>query len=135
MTKTFEDVIEAHRLAVGARKVHVTLGPEATPERLEECLAKARHHAAVFGSFRLEERQAAFIARLRKTLRKIDRLARTQDYGGILVLTDMIVDVDQAQDLRHMAAAREKRHEPLPDGASEMLDEIDAQDKDRAAAG
>lgn len=132
MTKTFDDVIEAHRLAVGAKKVHVTLGPEATPDGLEASLARSRQEAAVFGSFPIEERQLAFIARLRGTIRKIDRLARHENYKGILRLTDMIVDVDMVEDLRHMAAAREKRNEPLPDGAAEVLAQYDARDAELA---
>ncbi|CAN0592642.1 unnamed protein product, partial [Laminaria digitata] len=44
MTKelTFDDVIEAHRVEVGAEKVHISLGNKATPEGLAEELRKIR---------------------------------------------------------------------------------------------
>lgn len=134
MTKTFEDVIEAHRLAVGAGSVHVTLGPEATPEKLEESFARVRKDAAAYNAFSVEERQEAFIARLRGTLGKIDHLARQKDHDGILRLTDMIVDADFVEDTRFLAKAREKRGLPLPDGVAEVLARYDARDNERDAA-
>lgn len=132
MTKTFESIIEAHRVAVGAEKVHVTLGPDATPEGVEAGFAKLRQEAAAFEGFPVEERQLAFIARLRGTLRKIDGLAHEKDFEGIVRLTDMIVDVDMVEDLRYLAAEREKRKEPLPAGVAEILAHYEARDKERA---
>jgi hypothetical protein len=49
--KTFDDVIENHRVAVGADSFRVTLAPGATPDGLEQELAKLRESTGYYYSF------------------------------------------------------------------------------------
>lgn len=127
MTATISDVIEAHRLAIGADRVHVSLGPKATPELVAKELAKLQAKSAIFAAFRLEEQLEAQIARLRGVISDVARHVRLGETDQILSKTDWIVDVDLEGDIRSMFDAREKSGEPVPPGTAELLTEIDAE--------
>ena len=120
---TFDDVLEEHRRSIGAEKVHVTLGPDATPERLRGALADLRARSEAYGSFTEAERLAAEVARLRKLVSRLGDLAGDTRRGAderlseISDLTDMVADVDLDEDMAFMAAERRKRGEPLPEAA------------------
>lgn len=121
MNAEIRDVIEAHRLAVGAESVHVTLGDGATAEGLARSFDEVRAQTSLLNAFSAEERLEAQVARLRKLLRKIDRMARGGDCGSIIRAVDMIPDVVMVDDLHCMAGERRKRGEPLPEGLEEWL--------------
>jgi hypothetical protein len=125
MATTIEDVIEEHRLAIGAEKVHVTLGDSATPEGLRQTLAQMRADQAEFDSYSDLEKAQAHIARLRSVLRAITRLsqrtvsemaAETPEMqelkSRIFLLTDLVPDVDLEADVKYMRARREKGRTP-----------------------
>jgi hypothetical protein len=123
--RTFDEVIEAHRQAIGASQVRVTLGPEATPDGLAAALEGLRRTGAVYVSFTELERERAKVHRLRGVLRNVCGLT-TSPIGGhtpeevqrrmseIFALTDLVPDVDLEGDIAWMRAERERRGEPLP---------------------
>ena len=123
---TFADVIEDHRVAVGAASVHVSLGPEATPENLALELERLRQEGDLFASFTVEEQLGAQVARLRSLLDSIDQLARQGDTGAIISAVDMVPDVDMVDDIGFMAEARRKRKQELPAGVGDYLERYKA---------
>lgn len=123
--RTFDEVIEAHRQAIGAAQVRVSLGPEATPDGLAAALEGLRRTGAVYASFTELEREQAKVHRLRDVLRQVSRLTTTPFDGvtpeevqrrmsAIFDLTDLVPDVDLEGDIAWMRAERERRGEPLP---------------------
>ena len=123
--RTFDEVIEAHRRAIGATQVRVSLGPEATPDGLASALEGLRRTGALYASFTELEREQAKVHRLRGVLSQISRLTTTPFEGlapeevqrrmsEIFALTDMVPDVDLEGDIAWMQAERERRGEPLP---------------------
>ena len=123
--RTFDEVIEAHRQAIGALQVRVSLGPEATPDGLAAALEGLRRTGAVYASFTELEREQAKVHRLRDVLRQVSRLTTTPFDGvtpeevqrrmsAIFDLTDLVPDVDLEGDIAWMRAERERRGEPLP---------------------
>lgn len=118
---TFADVIEDHRVAIGAASVHVSLGPEATPENLAVELERLRRECDLFASFTVEEQLGAQVARLRALLDGIDRMARQGDTDAIISAVDMVPDVDMVDDIRFMAEARRKHDLEVPDGVDVYL--------------
>lgn len=124
MPKTFEDVIEKHRLLRGASQLRVTLGPGATPDTLDEELHKLNIKTDEYGSYTDLERTQAQVARQRAIFARICTLTRTPEGADVDVLSeklsqiflaaDFIPDVDIEEDIAFMQAQREKRGEPLP---------------------
>lgn len=114
MAATMDEVLEKHRNETGALALHVTLGPEATPEGIDAVLTKLRGEMDAYGAFRPEEREEAKVVRLRALLRQIHDLARAGRTDEIAELTDMVADVELDRDTAWMIAQREKRGEPLP---------------------
>lgn len=123
--RTFDEVIEAHRQAIGAAQVRVSLGPEATPDGLAAALEGLRRTGAVYASFTELEREQAKVHRLRDVLRRVSGLTTTPFEGlppeevqrrmsAIFDLTDLVPDVDLEGDIAWMRAERERRGEPLP---------------------
>lgn len=116
MNVRFVNVIEAHRLSVGAESVHVDLAVGATPEGLANELAQVRALSQDHQAFRPEERAEAQIARLRALLREVDRLVRTGETRAIISKLDMIPEVKLPCDTEWMAKRRLKRGGALPPG-------------------
>lgn len=110
---TFDDVIEEHRQAMGASSIHVSLGPEATPEGLQAVLAGLKAKGELYGSFSEAERRAAEVHRLRGLIDEISKTARNPDFAPearlrqIIDMTDMIPDVDLELDIEFMTQARQ----------------------------
>ncbi|MCW3782911.1 hypothetical protein [Defluviimonas salinarum] len=117
---TFEDVIEEHRKAVGADKVHVSLGDEATPEGLRDVLAKTRVIGSRYAAYTDAEKAEAEVARLRDELRKIRvmtgnaELSPDERLDKIFFLADMVPDVDLDKDIAWMEAERRRKGIALP---------------------
>lgn len=122
MNAEIRDVVEAHRQAVGAKSIHVTLGDGATAEGLAREFEQIRAQTGFLDAFRPEERSRAEVRRLRDLLRKIDRLARAGDASAIVSAVDFVPDVVMDVDLHFMAAQRQKRGEDLPEGLQEWLE-------------
>jgi len=123
--KTFDDVIEAHRQAIGAYRVGVTLGPDATPDGLAAALDGLRRTGAVYESFTELERERAKVHRLRSVLRQVNGLTKTPFEGlapeevkrrmsEIFGLTDLVPDVDLERDTARMGSERERLGVPQP---------------------
>lgn len=123
--RSFAEVIEDHRLAIGASQVRVSLGPEATPDGLAAALEGLRRTGSVYASFTEVERERAKVHRLRGVLGEVSRLTTTPFDGvtpeevqrrmsAIFDLTDLVPDVDLEGDIAWMRAERERRGEPLP---------------------
>lgn len=123
--RSFDDVIEAHRLKIGGSKVRVSIGPDATPDGLAAELEKIRLKSAAYASFTELEREQAKVIRLRRTLSRVCRLTTMPLEGisleetrgrmsEIFALTDIVADVDLEEDIEWMTAQREKRGEALP---------------------
>lgn len=74
---TFDEVIEEHRVKIGANRVHVSLGPDATPETLREELERQRKVGEEWNSFPIELRLRAEIEQLHERLRRICRLSQS----------------------------------------------------------
>lgn len=132
MTLTIEDVIEAHRQLVGAQKVHVSLGPNATPENVASELAALHAKITLFSSFRREELEAQ-IARLHRVLRDIALHVRRGETKEIIDTTDFVADFDVEKDMRWMFDQRVKRGDEPPEGVAELLQEGDAKRGSRAS--
>ena len=100
------EVIEEHRLLVGAENVHLSLGPKATSEIVREELRKLREKETVFCSFSELEQKKAEIARLRNTIDKIWELhSQGKDFFH---LVDIVPDVDLDADTKWMQVNKEK---------------------------
>ncbi|PTX52623.1 hypothetical protein IQ03_03948 [Gemmobacter caeni] len=123
--RTFDEVIEAHRQAIGAAQVRVSLGPEATPDGLAAALEGLRRTGAVYASFTELEREQAKVYRLSDVLRRVSRLTTTPFEGlppeevqrrmsEIFALTDLVPDVDLEGDIAWMRAERDRRGQPQP---------------------
>jgi hypothetical protein len=123
--RSFEDVIEAHRLKISASKVRVSIGSDATPDGLAAELEKLRLKIAAYASFTELEREQAKVHRLRAVLSRISALTTTPFDGvsmeetqkrmsEIFGLSDMPPDIDLEEDIAWMTAQREKRGEALP---------------------
>lgn len=123
--RTFDDVIEAHRQTIGASRVGVSLGPEATPDGLATALEGLRRTGAVYASFSELERERAKVHRLRSVLRQVSGLTTTPLKGlapgevqrrmsEIFALTDMVPDVDLEDDIAWMRSVRERLGVPQP---------------------
>ncbi len=123
--RTFDEVIEAHRQAIGAAQVRVSLGPEATPDGLAAALEGLRRTGAVYASFTELEREQAKVYRLRDVLRQVSGLTTTPFEGlppeevqrrmsEIFALTDLVPDVDLEGDIAWMRAERDRRGQPQP---------------------
>jgi hypothetical protein len=121
--RTFDEVIEAHRQAIGADQVRVSLGPHATPDGLAAALEGLRRTSAVYASFTELEREQAKVHRLRGVLRQVSGLTTTPFDGlapeevqrrmsEIFALTDLVPDVDLEGDIAWMRAERDRRGEP-----------------------
>lgn len=110
---TFDEVIEEHRQAMGASSIHVSLGPEATPDGLKDVLAALKVQGEIYGSFSEAERRAAEVHRLRTLITEISRTAANPDVSPearlrqIADMTDMIPDVDLDLDIAFMTEARQ----------------------------
>lgn len=109
---SFDTVIEAHRQAIGASSVHVTLGPEATPEGLSQVLSDLRVQMDHYVSFPEALRRGAEVHRLRKLLDEISRTASDPSRSeadrlrAIVDMTDMVPDVDLDLDIAFMTDAQ-----------------------------
>lgn len=129
--RTFDDVIEEHRQAVGAERVSVTLGPAATPEGLARELEKTRRKTAAYESFSELEREQAKVARLRGVMRSAlrhsqRRLDATADemsakLSAIFGELDLVPDVSLEADTAWMVEQREGRGQPLPPELGALL--------------
>jgi len=116
--KTFDDVIENHRVAVGADSLRVTLAPGATPDGLEKELAQLRKKNSYYNSFSELERERAKVARLRNQLRRVAKhCARPLDaskadletcLNKVFFEADLIFHVSLDQDVGWMESEREK---------------------------
>jgi hypothetical protein len=123
--RTFDEVIEAHRQAICATQVRVSLGPEATPDGLATELQGLRRIGALYTSFTELERERAKVHRLRGVLRQVSGLTTTPLEGlapeevqrrmsEIFALTDMVPDVDLEDDIAWMQAERDRHGQPQP---------------------
>lgn len=74
--KTYDEVIEEHRLEVGAKAVHISLGPEATPEKLRDELSKQRDIFREWDAFPELLRAQAEMAQLKARLRRLGKLSQ-----------------------------------------------------------
>ena len=134
MPRTMDDVIEAHRQAIGAERVHVSLRSEATPENVARGLAEFQVKIDLFNAFRREEQLEAQVERLRQLIHEVADLGRRGETEQIMQKTGLIADVDLEGDLRCMFDARVKRGEPVPEGAAGILKEIEAKEASRPSA-
>ena len=122
MDAAIRDVVENHRREVGAVSVHVTLGDNATADRLAKSLAEARRQTRLYDAFREEEKRRAEVRRLRKLLQRIWALARLGDNAAIASAAGLVPDVALVDDLHEMAAHRARIGEALPEGLQDWLD-------------
>jgi hypothetical protein len=114
---TFEDVIEEEKLASGASHIHVSLGPNATPEALQKMFRDQRAIAHVYNGFSDLEQLRAYVNRLEKVLDKVMDLVKTDIKEEqqpavtnlkykIFSLIDLIPDVDYEEDIEWMTKNR-----------------------------
>ena len=116
--RTIAGVIEAHRVAVGASEVRVTLGPDATPEALATALAKLQEQTAAYDAFTEAEKLQERLARQRDLFAQIrgktgvSDTATREDLAAqlreIFLLADWLVDAVLPDDTDWMAAQRER---------------------------
>lgn len=126
--KTFDDVIENHRVATGADSVRVSLAPGATPDGLEKELKRLREKTGYYYGFSDLERERAKVARLRARLRQVTSLcARPLDaskadledrLNKIFSETDFVSHVDLEVDVAWMEKQREKASVAFPSRVS-----------------
>lgn len=115
---TFDEVIEDYQIKMGADKVHVDLGPEATPDGLMGELRKLAEKENKYNSFPEVAQLKAVIARYKERLSEIGKLGQVdirkwiedaendtvnkkliQLKTRINQLTDMFPDVDLERDI------------------------------------
>lgn len=77
MTRTHAEVIEEHRVKVGATSVHVDYNPSCDPEELATSLERSRQHIALFHSIDPVTRLEAEVERLRGIVRTLGKLGTT----------------------------------------------------------
>ena len=114
---TFEEVVEEHCRIVGANKVHLSLGPGATPENIREILRKERETMENYYSFSESERQAAVKARLKRYLSNCFKAVRKLDISDpnqlavrneVMKWSDIIPDIATKEDIPWMLEQRKK---------------------------
>lgn len=105
--RAIDDVIEEHRVRIGADKVHVTLGSNPTPEGVEQELIKLEEKSKIYASFTREEQLNAQIFRLRAVLRNVAKKCHRQLYEEIFSLVDLVPDVALEQDIEWMTNNRD----------------------------
>jgi hypothetical protein len=142
---TFDDVIEEHRQAVGASKVNITRGPNATPEGVAGELREIRRRGALYESFTELEKEQAKVNRHRVSLRKIGQHCKSridqeltveelnERLSVIFQFTDLIADVSIELDLVFMVLRRRKLGQVLPQACAEegeLIHELVAKHKD-----
>ena len=126
--KTFDDVIENHRVATGADNVRVSLAPGATPDGLENELKRLRAKNRYYDSFSELERERAKVARLHDKLRKVaQHCARPLDaskadlescLSKVFTEADLIFQVDLEGDVAWMERQREKAGIAFPEAVA-----------------
>lgn len=117
--KTIEQVIENHKNEIGAKVLHVSLGPNATPESVEESLRAVQEQINQYNAIPREIRLECEILELRKRLEQIDDIVRehctmTLDEfrdpkndkivkmkSAIYALTDIIPDMHTGEAIRY----------------------------------
>lgn len=117
--KDFDEVIAKHKVLLGAKDMHVTLGDEATPENLDISLTDLGNSIQAYAAFSAEERLLAQIARLEGILETVNQIADTRvgetpgmaqtRLARIWSLTGSVPDVDLEVDTAFMQASRLKR--------------------------
>lgn len=133
---TFDDVIDAHKQAIGAFDVRVTLAPGATPEGLAQELQDIRDRQKLHRSFTEIEQERAKVARHRTTLSKVTKLCQRplhdltpkeyeEKLSSIFGLTDLTVDVSIELDLVFMVLCRRKKGVSLPSECEERTELVD----------
>lgn len=114
--RAIDDVIEEHRVRIGADKVHVTLGSNPTPEGVEQELIKLEEKSKIYASFTREEQLNAQIFRLRAVLRNVAKKCHRQLHEEtvpvsrlleIFSLVDLVPDVALEQDIEWMTNNRD----------------------------
>lgn len=136
---TFEDVIEAHRVEIGVKKVHVSLGPDATPETVATELKKVHQDMQRWEALPETLRLKAYIHRLKGVIHQLGDLAspdvRTIDSETpelralrheIFRLTDIIPDVDLKVDtaFAEELLAKQPASAERPDDVERLVREV-----------
>ena len=117
-----DEVIEAHRVKIGADKVHISLAPGATAEHVQKFFDDMTVLKDRYNSFSPLEQEKAKVARLRALLSRICKLGKrrlddnlSQDTidlkHQIFSLTDMIADVDMDKEIEWMELNRKSSKE------------------------
>lgn len=73
---SLEGVIEQHRQNIGAERLHVCLGPKATPETLKVELERVQGKLAAFDAFPETTQLRAELAQAKDRLRQIGKLGQ-----------------------------------------------------------
>jgi hypothetical protein len=111
----FQNVIREQKEKLGAEKLHVTLGKNATPEGLRAEFEKINSKMALFNSFSELEQEKAKNARLRKLINQICKLSKgpldeeenvRKFKNEIFKLTDLVPDVSLEEDIEWMEQNR-----------------------------
>lgn len=111
---TYDEVIEQYRQDMGADKVHISLGDNATPESLQEALNHIKEKNKEYYNIPLEIRLESEIMMLREKLNKLSKLGKstfseflsespkiTEIKRSIQVETDIIPDVHQEEAIQY----------------------------------
>ena len=140
--RTVSDVIEDHRVMVGAARLHVSLGPNATPDALENALERIRLDTAIFEGFSPEELEKAKTERFKRDIMGLAKIAAKARSGSaqdmraaldkIALADDMFVDTDMVSDMVWIVLSRKKRGADLPEGALERVNDLISKEPDLA---
>jgi len=77
MSRTHDEVVEAHRIKIGADRVHVSYNPDCDPEELAKALDDANNYLDMFHSIDPITKLEAEVDRLRNLIREVSKLSRT----------------------------------------------------------
>lgn len=128
--ETIEDVIEEFRVKHGLSKIHLSLGPESTPENVRATLGHIFTRRSAYEDLPDKVKYEAHIQRLRDIITELSKLGKVEfsqflserdtELGRIRKrineLTDMIPDVDVDYTLKYYIDKYKYKLEEWPSG-------------------
>ena len=114
---SIENVIEAHRIKVGADRLHVSIAKGCTPEQLDRELTNLENQFEKYNSFTPLEQERAKVARLRARLKTIAKMCQkdvrepeTEEMRNfrlaIFAIADVWAEASLPEDTKFMEDAR-----------------------------
>jgi hypothetical protein len=93
VSKTVDQVIEEHRIRIGAKRVHVSCAPNVTPDALEKALLHVEETDRIFNNIPETFKLQYEVDMLRRRLSEICKLSKTN-------INDFVTQSDEMSKLK-----------------------------------